>query len=249
MPYYKEYYSPWGTGVIWTKGGIGNSDDPSDPHYVTQRDIDVRNMGATLGIQNHAKGKHQILAPWGSVEPSLYTTYAGTDIVAEIVLPHGETLTLAELQTIAYSMHRENTPVRTLGHVSPRGFVKGPRTLAGSLIFTVFNYYTFYKIKQFQEAIRAGVYPVADMLPPFDVVITFANEVGSLSKMKLYGVTIVDEGQTMSVDDLLTEQTYTYMARGIQPMTAMAINELGVDTASSGPVSSVHGPNSMDFNN
>ena len=56
------------------------------------------------------------------------------------------------------------------------------------------------------------------MLPPFDVVLTFFNEYGLAAKMKIYGITIVDEGQTMSVDDLITEQTYTYMARGIQPL-------------------------------
>ena len=56
------------------------------------------------------------------------------------------------------------------------------------------------------------------MLPPFDIVLTFFNEYGLAAKMKIYGVTIVDEGQTMSVDDLITEQTYTYMARGLQPL-------------------------------
>jgi hypothetical protein len=56
------------------------------------------------------------------------------------------------------------------------------------------------------------------MLPPFDVVLSFFNEYGLAAKMKLFGITIVDEGQTMSVDDLITEQTYTYMARGIQPL-------------------------------
>ena len=62
------------------------------------------------------------------------------------------------------------------------------------------------------------------MLPPFDIVFTFFNEYGNASKMKIYGVTIVDEGQTMSIDDIMTEQTYTFMARGIQPMTNI-INE------------------------
>jgi hypothetical protein len=42
--------------------------------------------------------------------------------------------------------------------------------------------------------------------------------------MKIYGVTIIDEGQTMSIDDIMTEQTYTFMARGIQPLTKI-INE------------------------
>jgi hypothetical protein len=154
----------------------------------------------------------------------IYTSYSGVDIVAEIILPNEKPITLGELQTISYSTHRENIPVRFLGHVNPSAFLKGPRTIAGSLIFTVFNYYAFYRIRQFQAAVAGGLYPLADMLPPFDVVITFANESGSLSKMKIYGVTIVDEGQTMSIDDLMTEQTFAYMARGIQPMTAFAIS-------------------------
>lgn len=155
----------------------------------------------------------------------IYNSYAGVDIVAELVLPSEKPMTLGELQTISYSVHRENTPVRTLGHVNPVGFVKGPRTIAGSLIFTVFNYYAFYKLDQFKKAISVGLYPLADMLPPFDVVITYSNEYGALSKMKLYGISVIDEGQTMSVDDLITEQTYTYMARGIQPMTGFLPGE------------------------
>jgi hypothetical protein len=118
-------------------------------------------------------------------------------------------------------MHRENSPVRTLGHVNPRGFVKGARTIAGSMIFTVFNEYAFYRIDNFKKALAQtrGFYsPVADMLPPFDIVFSFFNEYGMAAKMKIFGVTIVDEGQTMSIDDLITEQTYMFMARGIQPL-------------------------------
>jgi hypothetical protein len=62
------------------------------------------------------------------------------------------------------------------------------------------------------------------MLPPFDIVISFFNEYGQSAKMKIFGITIVDEGQTISIDDLITEQTYTYMARGIQPMVKMDIS-------------------------
>lgn len=152
----------------------------------------------------------------------VYSTYAGTDIVAEIVVDN-EVLTLGELQTISYSIHRENVPVRILGHVNPISFVRGPRTIAGSLIFTVFNYYAFYRLKSMRNAIEhCGVYAVADMIPPFDMVLTFSNESGALSKMRILGVQIIDEGGTMSVDDLVTEQTYSFMARGIQPMTGYA---------------------------
>lgn len=164
----------------------------------------------------------------GLPDPFSNMSFAGVDIQATMVLPRigdetssseGDFIELGELQTISYSLHRENTPIRTLGHVNPRGFVKGARTIAGSLIFTVFNEYAFYRIKEFKKALLEKNYaPLADMLPPFDVVLSFFNEYGLAAKMKIYGITIVDEGQTMSVDDLITEQTYTYMARGLQPL-------------------------------
>ena len=168
-------------------------------------------------------------------DPFSNMSFAGVDIQATMVLPKiggsdstddGDFIELGELQTISYSVHRENSPVRTLGHVNPRGFVKGARTIAGSLIFTVFNEYAFYRIKKFREALLEKNYaPLADMLPPFDVVLTFFNEYALAAKMKIYGITIVDEGQTMSVDDLITEQTYTYMARGIQPLMQLDVAE------------------------
>ena len=147
-----------------------------------------------------------------------YNSYAGTDIVAEMVIPGEGPMVLGELQTLSYSIHRENTPVRLLSHSNVAGFVKGPRTIAGSLIFTVFEQYAFYRLRNYQRILRANLFPLADMLPPFDISISFSNEYGRFSKMRLYGVTIIDEGGTMSVDDLITEQTYSYMARGIEPM-------------------------------
>jgi hypothetical protein len=167
----------------------------------------------------------------GLPDPFSDMSFSGADIHATMVIPRigengaiqedGEVLELAELQTISYSMHRENSPIRTLGHVNPRGFIKGARTIAGSMIFTVFNEYAFYRISNYKKQLANsnGLYsPLADMLPPFDVVFSFFNEYGLAAKMKIFGITIVDEGQTMSIDDLITEQTYTFMARGIQPL-------------------------------
>ena len=176
----------------------------------------------------------KIRAEKGLPDPFSNMSFAGTDITATMVIPaidrvggtvsSMDVLELAEIQTISYSIHRENAPIRTLGHVNPRGFVKGSRTIGGSLIFTVFNEYAFYRIKEYRQIMaETGLFfaPLADMLPPFDIVLTFFNEYGLGAKMKIYGVTIVDEGQTMSVDDLITEQTYMFMARGIQPMLSM----------------------------
>jgi hypothetical protein len=219
-----EYDNPWAGLISYRKE---TRDFDHDPRFDKSNEVDVGHLGS-LAFMDKAD---RTQLPYDKAANLVYNTYAGTDIVAEILLPTGERLTLGELQTISYSIHRENTPVRLLGHVSPSGFVKGPRTIGGSLIFTVFNFYAFYRIGQFKAAIGTGLYPLADMLPPFDIVITFSSEVGSLSKMKIYGVTIVDEGQTMSVDDLITEQTYTYMARGIQPLTGFKIREAKISAS------------------
>lgn len=171
-----------------------------------------------------------------------YNSYSGTDISAQIIIPNEERpLHLGELQTISYSMHRENKPVRVLGKVSPKGFVRGPRTIAGSLIFTVFDSYAFYRLAQYKELVYGAsaqyglatnpMFPLADMLPPFDIVLTFSNEYGKFSRMKILGVTIVDEGGTMSVDDLYTEQVYTYMARGLQPLTSYVPEDIVIHSS------------------
>lgn len=171
-------------------------------YYETELLLKRSNQGLTLG--NY---------------PVTYTSYAGVDIVAQMLLPGEAPVIMGELQTISYSLHRENSPVRILGHSAPLGFVKGSRTISGSMIFTVFNNYAFYRMEHFKNAISNNIYPVADMLPPIDIVLTFSNEFGTFSKMRLLGLTFVDEGGVMSIDDLMTESTFTFMARGIQPLT------------------------------
>ena len=148
-----------------------------------------------------------------------YNSYAGTDIAATILLPEEGPVHLGDIHTISYSIHRENTPVRYIGHSNVCGWVKGPRTIAGSMVFTQFNEYTWYRLERFKAMKGKNMYPLADMLPPFDVVLSFANETGSFSKMKILGITIVDEGAAMSVDDLMIETDYTFMAQAIQPIT------------------------------
>ena len=103
----------------------------------------------------------KIRAEKGLPDPFSNMSFAGTDITATMVIPaidrvggtvsSMDVLELAEIQTISYSIHRENAPIRTLGHVNPRGFVKGSRTIGGSLIFTVFNEYAFYRIKEYRQ--------------------------------------------------------------------------------------------------
>lgn len=149
-------------------------------------------------------------------------SFSGADIVATVTVDAiGATYTIGELQTISYSIHRPKVQVRTLGRVNPSGIAKGTRTIAGSLIFTVFDRNIVKNIlsnatknqKKAMECIS-----MFDEMPPFDITITFSNETGIKSKLIIKGVEIVNEGQTMSVEDIITENIYNYVAQDIYIM-------------------------------
>lgn len=134
---------------------------------------------------------------------------------------------LAELQTISISAYREKAPVRALGNVGVKGYTRGPRTIAGSMIFTVFDRNVLFELldvssfdadDQFRAAIK-------DQLPPMDITIQFANEYGSLSRMSIYGVEFVSEGQTMSIEDIILEDVCQFVARDVDPMTPVLNNQ------------------------
>lgn len=59
-----------------------------------------------------------------------------------------------------------------------------------------------------------------DQIPPFDIVLTAANEYGQVAQMAVRGVEILNEGSGMSIDDIVTEQSMTFVAREISPWKA-----------------------------
>jgi hypothetical protein len=58
----------------------------------------------------------------------------------------------------------------------------------------------------------------ADQILPFDVNISAANEYGNMSKMSVVGVEILNQGAGVSIDDLVLEEQYTFIARGVTPL-------------------------------
>jgi len=143
---------------------------------------------------------------------------------------------LGELQTISYSIFREKTPVRTLGSVYPRGFVRGPRTIAGSMVFTVFHKHVlsdilalnlkFYNTGTSDHDKYLYTSNLPDQLPPLDISLVFANEYGSVSHMGIWGVEFVQEGVTFSIEDIFTENVVQYVARDLDPMRVVDKREV-----------------------
>lgn len=58
----------------------------------------------------------------------------------------------------------------------------------------------------------------ADQIPPFDITITFSNEYGQAAVKSIYGVELLNEGSGASMDDLVMEETMTFVAREVGPM-------------------------------
>ena len=148
-------------------------------------------------------------------------SFSGCDMVATILVPNldggNSVYAIGEMQTISYSIHMDRRPVRSIGNINAKDYVMGPRTIAGSLVFTVFNKHFAMKI---MEDIKAKTNPgysfLIDELPPFDIIISAANEYGLRSRLVIYGVRLVNEGQVMSVNDVYTENTYQFVATDLE---------------------------------
>lgn len=152
-------------------------------------------------------------------------SFSGCDMVVslDIVFPDGTKLnrTIGSLQTLTYSIHMEKFPVRSLGNANAKDYTFGPRTIAGSLIFAVFNKHFAYEIMEVAaSSSNLGKYHfLMDEMPPFNITVSFANEYGETARLALYGVRIINEGQTMSVNDIYTENTYQFVATDIEYLT------------------------------
>jgi len=134
------------------------------------------------------------------------------------------TKVLTELQTLSISSFRSKEAVRALGHVYPKGFIRNSRSIAGTMIFTVFYKHVleellYANLSDFDGA--AYTTAILDQIPPIDITIAFANEYGNLSRMALYGVEFMNESKTLSIDDIFTETTVSFVARDFDPMRAV----------------------------
>jgi len=136
------------------------------------------------------------------------------------------TMVLAEAQTLSISSFRDKAPVRSLGSVYPKGYTRGPRQIGGSLVFTVFDrdvLFNFLEVNPTDFDGNRNTSAVLDQIPPVDIIISFASELGSVSQMAIYGVEFVSQGQIMSIEDIITENTVEYVARDFDPMSNIGV--------------------------
>ena len=73
-----------------------------------------------------------------------------------------------------------------------------------------------------------------DQMPPFDITLAAANEYGAAAVMRIFGVEILNEGYGVSIDDIVSEQQMTYVARSLVGWRPMQGLELGGPRSSDG---------------
>jgi hypothetical protein len=156
------------------------------------------------------------------------SSFSGTDCVA-IAQVNDQLIVLGNVATFSYSIFREKVPVRVLGRSHPKGFTAGGRTIAGSIIFVVFDRSPLHELLKLFKYTRNPQErysnPVSDQMPAIDLFLSFGNEYGHTSILKLYGIEIVQENQVHSINDIYSENTMQYIARDIDVM--INSNEVG----------------------
>lgn len=161
--------------------------------------------------------------------------YTGTDmkilIEAAETTPDGRRYAkqLLEATTITVSVHREVAPVRASGYINPKGFALGKRTIAGTLIvnqFTADVLLNFLQSVMVADGSKDTVFTKVDQLPPFNITLLFTNEFGYASERKLLGVKFVTDGVVYSIQDMMTEQTVSFMAYDFTPLVPLTLNSL-----------------------
>ena len=171
----------------------------------------------TSGVAAKSKGYGGTIA---SAYTRTYTSYSGNDMVCIFELPmvNGKNITkvVGEMQTISYSLYNQKMPVRVLGDMNYKSYVFSNRMVAGKMIFTVFDrHWAQSMMNDYLNAISNKSHVLIDEIPPINVTISMTNEYGSSSRLALYGVTFVSEGQVMSVQDMYTENTFEFFAKDV----------------------------------
>jgi len=160
-----------------------------------------------------------------------FSTYTGTDLKIIVDLVNTDTVSsvrknqkqLIECTTFTVSIHREKAAVRAAGYINPKGFARGRRTIAGTMVLTQFTVdvlYRFLMANQLSahDLSKDTFYIKVDQLPPFNMTMLFTDEYGNASYRRVLGVDFVTDGVVYSTNDMLAEQTVSYMASDFTPL-------------------------------
>lgn len=161
---------------------------------------------------------------------SVVQSYTGADLkivleLADAYLPNKMNIKLSkqliEATTFSVSVHRVKAPVRACGYINPKGFARGTRTIAGTIVLTQMTVDVLYRFLQatlWNDTSKDSGFTKVDQLPPFNMTMIWANERGDASYRRVLGVDLLTDGVVYSVNDMLTEQAISYQAADFTPL-------------------------------
>lgn len=121
------------------------------------------------------------------------------------------------LSAINLSQNRAHYPVTGLGNRGIRGFTKGQKMVAGSLIFSgsaggAFSE-TFKKYQQWNGfSDFEAQFTSPHELPPIDLIVSMVNERGNSLMLIIKQMVFVDSGQSIDVNNPPLNEAYSFMA-------------------------------------
>lgn len=170
-------------------------------------------------------------------------------VVSFVDMPELGALYLGTCISISYSVYREKSPVFNLGENVIDGFSINKKYVAGSFVNAVLgkdelaefiNQYSKYAkqvdLQNFQELATYTAYKnktesdqvkkfhtfMKDDLTSFNVDIIFTSEyTDDASVITLYGCNFMNNGQVMSIHDLVSEYTLSFVAKDIREMHSL----------------------------
>jgi hypothetical protein len=173
-----------------------------------------------------------------TTNPTGLSTTTNSNNVSQqgISKPARQAKQLVELTTITVSVHRVKSPAVACGYINAKGWARGRRTIAGTLVMTKFTtdvLYSFLNSGAFTSDLsKDTTYMKVDQLPPFNLTLLFADEYGNSSSQRLLGVELVTSGDVYSIQDMLSEQTVSYVAADFTPL--MPLNKSSLYGAATG---------------
>lgn len=180
-----------------------------------------------------------------------YKTIPGTIVKVLLEFPDykdgkSAIIELDDVMTLSYSVYRVKVPVVTLGQSSVGGYGLGVKTVAGSMVRSVFmtDRVSEFQTKCYlmnQEDIKNRLDNIDGQLPsgvPLKDQLSFMKDdlasfnihmVAIAEELKDYndnapfmrqemiiGAMIINNGQTYSIEDLITETTFSFQAKAVR---------------------------------
>ena len=166
--------------------------------------------------------------------PGDITLFTGSDIrlMIEVADPLGPTRwakQLIEASTLTISVHRVKDPARACGYIGAKGYSRGGRTIAGTMVLTELGkdaLFEFLAAFALRDKSKDSTIVKVDQIPPFNITMLLTNEAGFASTRRLLGVDMITDGTVYSENDAYTERTISYVAADFTPLLPTTIQAL-----------------------